>query len=254
MDFIGLDDKRQLIPELPSVALKFNGKYLEEQIEGYWTLNVSGRELIGYDIESDRRLSGHGSIRYGKTLPSRIISVQYRLESESAAHLQYKFNQLRKELYSDDVVPLTFEDEPDTVYFGEFEGAESVPDDRLTVVSRFTLFCPEPFKYSELRTTDGEVTVDTFYQTFPEKITVITETATNSIDISNGEQTIQLRGEINGNSVIELDVKSQTVTVNGNERNDYVDLHSDFENFEIKQGQTVTTTNGTLELQMREVK
>lgn len=253
MEFVELNSRRQQTLELPSVALQFNGKYIEEEIEGYRTLNVSGREMISYDIERDRRVSGNGSIRYGKTLPSRIISVQYRLEAESAAHLQYKFNVLRRFLHTEDVVPLNFYDEPGTTYFGEFESADEVPEDRITVVSRFTLFCPDPYKYGNLVTTDGEVAIDTFYQTFPERISVTTETSTNSIDISNGEQAIQLRGEISANSLIVIDVVNQTVRVNGEERRDYIDLHSDFENFEIKSGQMVTTTNGMLELRMREV-
>lgn len=254
MDFIQPTESRGSFPKLPSVALKFNGIYLEEKLEGYRTLNVSGREMLSYDIQSDRRMSGHGSIRYGKTLPSRVISVQYRLKAESAMHLQYKFNQLRRLLYSEGLVPISFLDEPETTYYGEFESAENVPEDRLTVVSRFGLFCPDPHKFGDVITTSGLVSIDTFYETYPVKIILTTASATNSIDITNGEQTIQLRGEINGGSRIVMDVVNQTVQVNGDSRRDLLDLHSDFENFEIKKGQMVTTNNGTIELQMREVK
>lgn len=253
MEFTGLNENRQPTLELPSVAMKFNGIYLEEHLDGYRTLNVSGREMMNYDIQSDRRTSGDGSIRYGKNRPSRIISVQYRLVSDTPEQMQRKYNELRRLLHTEGIVPIEFLDEPNTVYFGEFQSAEGVPDDRLTVVSRFTLFCPESDKYGQLITTNGAVTINTFYKTLPEKITVTTTSTTNSVDISNGTQTIQLRGELNSGSVIKVDIKEQMVYVNGNERLDLIDLHSDFENFELKNGQTVTTSNGAIEIEMREV-
>ncbi len=252
MKFIQPTEQKQPTQTLSSVAMIFNDRYLEE-IDGYQTLNVSGREMLSYDIQSDRR-SGDGSIRYGKTKPSRVITVQYKLEASTAEELQAKYNELRRYLHSDDLVPIRFLDEPDTVYFGEFEGAESIPPERLTVVSSFTIFCPDPEKYSKLTETNGEINIDTFYKTYPEKITVVTDSATNAIDITNGEQTIQLRGEMNAGSRIELFVKEQELLFNGRERRDFIDLHSDFENFEIKNGQTITTSNGSLKVEMREIK
>lgn len=239
--------------ELPSVAMKFNGYYIEEKIEDYLTLNVSGREMLSYDIQSERRSHGHGSIRYGKSLPSRIITVQYYLKADSSAKLQYRFNKLRKALYSTDVVPIEFADEPGATYYGEFESAETIPADRLSIISTFSIFCPDPFKYRNAIVTDGEVVTETFYPTIPHKILVSTSTTTNAIDISNGNQVIQLRGEVNAGTNIQIDVENQSVYANGVERLDLIDLHSDFENFTVENGQTVTTSNGTIELHVREV-
>jgi predicted phage tail component-like protein len=253
MEFVQPTEPSINNPTLPSVAMNFNGVYLEEALDGYSTLNVSGRELLGYDIQSERRSHGHGSIRYGKTLPSRTLTIQYRLKADSAEELQEKFDQLRRILYSTDIVPIQFRDEPGITYYGEFEGADSVPPDRLVVVSNFTLFCPEPFKWRNKVTTNGGVLIGTFYPTIPDKITVETDSATGSIDITNGEQTIQLRGQVNAGSIIEIDIANQDVKVNGTERLDLIDLHSDFENFTIENGQTVTSTNGMLKIEMREV-
>ena len=36
---------------LPSEALKINGKYIENQITGYRTLNVSGREALSPELD-----------------------------------------------------------------------------------------------------------------------------------------------------------------------------------------------------------
>ena len=253
MEYVGLTDKREYFPDLPSVAMNFNGRYIEEVVEGYRTLNVSGREMLGYDIQSERRSHGHGSIRYGKTLPSRVITVQYLLKAENPAQLQYRFDELRKALYSKDIVPITFADEPGVTYYGELESTETVPADRLSVISTFNIFCPDPFKYRNAIVTGGEVVIDTFYPTIPQKILVTTSTATNAIDISNGKQVIQLRGEVNAGTDIHIDIENQSVSANGVERLDLIDLHSDFENFTVENGQTVTTSNGTLKLHVREV-
>ena len=37
---------------LPSVAMLFNNILLEDEINGYQTLNVEGRETLGYDMET----------------------------------------------------------------------------------------------------------------------------------------------------------------------------------------------------------
>lgn len=253
MEFVQPTEPSSNNPALPSVAMNFNGRYIEEVVEGYRTLNVSGRETLGYDIQSERRSHGHGSIRYGKSLPSRIIAVQYLLKADNPEQLQYRFDELRKALYSKDVVPVIFVDEPGVTYYGELENAETVPADRLSVISTFNIFCPDPFKYRNAVVTDGEVITDTFYPTVPQQILVTTSTATNAIDISNGEQVIQLRGEVNAGTDIHIDIENQSVYANGVERLDLIDLHSDFENFTVENGQTVTTSNGTIELHVREV-
>lgn len=47
---------------------------------------------------------------------------------------------------------------------------ETVPDDTHHVISTFTIFCPRPYKFGDLVTTNGDVTIDTFYQPRPEQI------------------------------------------------------------------------------------
>lgn len=48
--FIDVDDAIESF--LPAEAMSYNGVYLENEIEGYRTLNVSGRELMSASIKS----------------------------------------------------------------------------------------------------------------------------------------------------------------------------------------------------------
>lgn len=253
MDFVQPTEPSVTMQSLPSVAMRFNGKYFENEIEGYRTLNVSGREMFSYDLMSERRSNGDGSHYYGKTRPSGVVSVTYKLESKTAIEMQEKYNELRKLLYSNEEVPIQFNDEPNITYYGTHDSSEEVPSDRLVVISGFTIFCPNPEKIKDTVTTDGEVTINTFYKTYPLLITIETATTTNTLSVTNGVETITLTGPFNAGSIIKIDVVNQIVLVNEIERVDVIDLESDFENFEIKEGQIVTANNGTLELEMREV-
>ena len=47
--FIDVDDIVETF--LPAEAMSYNGVYLENEIEGYRTLNVSGRELLSASIK-----------------------------------------------------------------------------------------------------------------------------------------------------------------------------------------------------------
>src|SRR5699024_3054354 len=102
--------------------------------------------------------------------------------------------------------------------------------------------------------TDGSVTIDTFYPTLPEQITLTIGSTTNKIEITNGGERITATGTFNAGSevVIEFDKEEVTMSVNGSEATYMIDLQSDLENFLLEQGQTVTSEQGTIELRVRE--
>src|SRR5699024_1727576 len=116
----------------------------------------------------------------------------------------------------------------------------------MTVVSTFTIHCDSPYKFSDLVTTDGSVTIDTFYPTLPEQIALTIDSTTNNIEITNGSERITATGTFNAGSevVIEFDKEEVKMTVNGNEATYMIDFQSDLENFILKQGQDVTCEQG----------
>src|SRR5699024_8003378 len=139
-------------------------------------------------------------------------------------------------------------------YFGRLSTFESVPDNSMTVVSTFTIYCDSPYKFSDIVTTDGSVTIDTFYPTLPEQITLTIGSTTNKIKITNGSERITATGTFNAGAKVVITFKKDEVTmsVNGSEATYMIDLQSDLENFLLKEGQAVTSKQGTIELKMRE--
>ena len=238
--------------QLPSVAINFNGKQLDTEIEAFQTLKVSGRETISVELETvDVR---NGSLILDERLPHRELLVTYLMASVSNTSFQNDFKALRKHLTSDSEVPITFKDEPNTVYFGRLADFETVDDDSNTVIGTFKIICSSPFKYSQAVTTTGAVTVDTFYPTQPDSITLTIGTTTNKIQIIHSVYTISATGTFNAGAkvVLKFNKDDMTMTVNGVDATYMIDLNSDFENFQLKNNNSVTSSQGTISLVARE--
>ena len=234
------------------MAMNFNGKYLETDIEGYRTLKVSGRETISQELISEN--THEGTITIDDRLPHRVITITYELVAEDNTSFQNKFKQMRKLLTSKGEVQVTFRDEPNTVYHGQLGTMEVPPDDSNSIVSTFQIYCDSPYKQSAVVATDGGVTIDTFYDTLPERIVLnITET-TNNIEVTNGSERITATGTFNAGSevVIKFEKEEVSMTVNGVGATYMIDLQSDLENFKLRQGQTVSSPHGDITLEMRE--
>lgn len=239
---------------LPSVAMTFNGLVFEEELPGYQTLNVFGREMLSNELQFVESESSNGAIYYGQRRPPRLLVVEYKLVSDTPQEMQEKFNDLRKLLYTKgEEVEVSFRDEPGYFYRGVHSASEEIDATKIQVVSRFTIFCSNPDKKSAPVTTSGEVTIETFYPTKPDLIRVVLSTAVNNLKITNGRQTISLTGAFNAGSNITVDVEEQDLLLNGVSRPDLIDLESDFENFLVRNGDVVTTTSGSLTLQLKEV-
>lgn len=159
---------------LPSEALMINGQYIEDQISGYRTLSVQGREALSPDVESYETGIRDGSRLKSKRYPERIIIVQYQLIADSNEAFREAYNQLGRIL---DVTEaqLIFNDEQDKFYIGTPCIIGAVPPGKNAVVGTFEILCTDPFKYSvvEYEATpdmeDGSVMIDYqgTYKSFP---------------------------------------------------------------------------------------
>ena len=238
--------------QLPSVAINFNGKQLDTELESFQTLKVSGRETISVELETvDTK---NGSLILDERLPHRELIITYLMSSKSNTAFQNDFKALRKLLTSNGEVPITFKDEPNTVYFGRLADMETVDDDSNSVIGTFKIICSSPFKYSNAVTTTGAVTIDTFYPTQPDSITLTISATTNKIQIKHNRYTISATGTFNTGAkiVLKYNKEDMTMTVNGVDATYMIDLNSDFENFQLKKGQSVTSTQGNISLIARE--
>jgi predicted phage tail component-like protein len=134
---------------LPSEALKINGVYIEDQISGYRTLSVSGREALSAEVETFSTGIRDGSKAKSKRFPERIITVKYQLLAESSEAFRKAYNKLGGILNVEDA-ELIFNDEQDKFFIGTPCTIEAVEPGRNSVVGEFEILCADPFKYSVL--------------------------------------------------------------------------------------------------------
>ena len=238
--------------QLPLMAMNFNGNYIEKEIPSYQTFKVTGREVISNELILED--VHEGTITLDNRLPQRELEVTYVLKRTTSEQLQADYKALRKLLTTNEQVPITFSDDPDTVYFGRLSAMDTVPDDSNTIVSTFVIHCDTPYKFSDLVTTNGSVEIDTFYPTLPEQIILTIDSTTNNIEITNGSERITATGTFNAGAKVVITFRKEevTMTVNNKESTYMIDLQSDLENFLLKRGQTVTSEQGTIILKTRE--
>lgn len=132
---------------LPSEAMMINGQYIENLINGYRTLNVSGREALSPDVGEIEVGIRDGSALEKKRYPSRIIVVTYQLIADSNEAFRDAYNQLAKILDVKDA-ELIFNDERDKFFTGTPCIIDAVTPGLNSVVGKFEILCTDPFKYS----------------------------------------------------------------------------------------------------------
>lgn len=133
--------------DLPSEALKLNGEYIENQIEGYRTLYVAGREILSQELTTYETGVRDGSNLSYRRYPSRIITVGYQLIAEDNDAFREAYNKLNALLDVEDA-EMIFADEPDKFFRGTPSGAGDVDPGKNAVVSEIEFICVDPFKYS----------------------------------------------------------------------------------------------------------
>jgi len=237
---------------LPISAMNYDGIWLEEAIEGYRTLTVSGREMIAPEIQSES--VNVGSIISSQSLPSRTLKITYQIKNDDPEMILVNFRWLMEYLYREQDVPIYFNDELDVLYYGRFSGSDEVPGDRYTITASFDIYCADPRKYStKVFEINDEIAGRFPYKTLPIKI-VVKIAKNDSLTISNGKETIKItsRKLTTGDKVV-INFSEGKIFINDINRTNWLDLSSDFENFVLRQGQIINCSNGQLSIQYREV-
>lgn len=236
---------------LPSSAMMYDGEYLEKKIEGYRTLAVTGREMLSLAIETQE--TQVGSIKLNQKLPARTIKVTYQLIGKNALDVQKKYRQLMRVLYKSSAVEIRFKDELDYHYYGQYMTTDEVRGDTNNIIASFEILCTDPKKYSVLLKTSGLITTYLPYQTTPEKI-LVTIAKFGPLMITNGIHTIKITSyNLTAGDRVVVDFLNGKIFVNDLDQTFLLDLESDFENFCIQEGQTLTCSNGSMSISYREV-
>ncbi len=132
---------------LPSEALMINGDFIENQIAGYRTLTVQGREALSPDVVGYTTGVRDGSRIKSKRFPERIITITYQLIAESNEAFREAYNKLAAILNVKDA-ELIFNDEQDKFFVGTPCVIDTVNPGTNSVIGKFEILCADPFKYS----------------------------------------------------------------------------------------------------------
>lgn len=132
---------------IPAEALKINGSYIEDEIDGYRTLSVTGREALSQELTTYTTGARDGEIMQRRRLPSRTITVQFQLIAASDTAYRTAFNKLAKILNVENA-QLVFADEPDKYFVGTPSEISEIEPGKNAIVGEFSLYCPDPLKYS----------------------------------------------------------------------------------------------------------
>lgn len=147
---------------LPTEAMSYNGVYLENEIDGYRTLSVTGRELMESEV-TDQEIDGmDGSYYKYKTTPARTITVRYQLLARGSREFRDAFNKMNK-LLSGEQVKVIFNDESDKYFIGTKTSNTQVDGGSNNVIGEIEIYCSDPRKYSttekEFVATDGVLNI-----------------------------------------------------------------------------------------------
>lgn len=151
-------------------AVMLNGKYLELTIDGYSTLGTSGRRSLGRQLDTYSVGTADGETVKNSTFPSRKITVNYVIQTDTEEELTEAINQLANILNQDEC-DFVFRDESDK-FFSGYGLLDSEPKKyRHAVKGTWSLYCAYPFKRSnklvELSSKDPTVaSVDAHSATF----------------------------------------------------------------------------------------
>ena len=147
---------------LPSEAMNFNGKFLENEINGYRTLTVSGRELIGSEYKVKDVEGLDGTIWKEKYLKPRTITVKYQINASSNKEFRDAYNKMNL-LLSGEQVKIYFNDENDKYFIGTKTSNTQVDGGSNNVIGEIEIYCSDPRKYSttekEFTATDGVLNI-----------------------------------------------------------------------------------------------
>lgn len=250
------------LQSLASIQVIINDINLDTDLCGYRTLNVSGRSVVGRNIEtfqySSRKAQGsksnranfnnHGSnVFFGSDLQEVIIEVEFLLEGRSNKEFRQRLSQLTNILHQEQA-QWVFTDDPMFYYVGTISEMADFKEDINTIKSTFKIVCVDSFKTSviahDLKGSGTRIQMPDIDEIVSiEDIKLKLKANTNKLIIKNQNQNLKM--------IIDHDFKiedvltfspDEDVRINGLNAMTRLDILSDKEDFNIQGLEEVTLT------------
>lgn len=150
------------LQSLASIQVIINDYNLDTELCGYRTLNVSGRSVVGRNIEtfkySSRKAQGSTSNRanfnnqgsnvfFGSDLQEVIIEVEFLIEGRNNKEFRQRLSRLSHILHREQAQWI-FTDDPMYYYVGTLSEMTDFKEEMNTIKSTFKITCVDAFKTS----------------------------------------------------------------------------------------------------------
>ena len=225
---------------LPTVAMSFNGDFIEHLVPGYRTLTVAGREMLGIELTTENRF--RGSHITSERIPARELVITYQMSANTSEELLFRFKQLEKILKTGKDVPIFFNDERNWTYYGRLSSVEEVPVTTNSVVSSFTILCGDPRRFGPTKQISSGLFKGTGDYTILNMEFDID--FNRGFVISNGSQSIRgINVSDENKHHVRIDFTTFNVYLEGEEHARVLLIDSDFENFKLEDDMVISTTN-----------
>ena len=235
----------------PSDNLIINGQPLNSLIDGYRHLTVTGRGLLGQNVSTTKVPGRRGVWVDDFSDQERTLEIKYQLTAETSAQMRDKFAKLNKILRThaqSGFLEISFRDEPDFIYYGYFNGADSFEEISLSIVSKFSLIVPDGYKKKRPQSSTGPISLVDAWEVLPDSITVTPTKVTNQLQIVNGSKVLSFAGTYTPGKdiVISFDPDEIKITFGGRNILSELERFSPLENFTVRNGDTITAVNATV--------
>jgi predicted phage tail component-like protein len=212
-------NEKSIVSSTSSESFTINGKYLEDQVDGFRVLYTIGREFISASVSETETERVNGARYLRKRYSPRDIIVGYQLLADSPKAMRLAYNRLASALDAEEAV-FIFNDEDDKFYVGTVTDKDGVQPGRLNVTSEFTIHCSDPFKYSNNEYSFGGSSADSYsvsydgtYISYP-VITITVASATGWIGLANSNGAyIQVGSSYNDKSANAKFAKGDVITI-----------------------------------------
>lgn len=258
------DTNQSAFPLQNKTQIIINSINLDEQIKGYRTLAVYGRELMSKNITTTefRKLKSGKTMRtyvnkggsannsydnrfLGSYLASRTLRVDYDIKAKNSREFIEIYELLNYHL-DQEQAPIIFTDDSKFYWVGTLANAEIPEINNLSIKSSFEIECSNPFKTkvdAEVWEFDtrSKLKKVTMYPVQLEKMKIKVKTATNKLIIKNltNAQSIILDAPLKVGDTFEIDFKTANINKNLMQ---YLNLTSDLEEFEILYNDEIMTS------------
>ena len=255
-----IDTNEANLKSFASIQTIINGFNLDTELDGYRTLNVSGRSVFGRDIEtlkfSARRNAGSKSTKsnsnkagnnkfFSSDIQSVVIEVEFLLEAPT--------NELFRELLSKFITILhqeeakwTWTDDPNFYYTGTISEIGDFKEDKNSVISTFKILCVDPMKTSietyVLKGNGKEIEMPDFKEEIDileMKFVLNSDSNKFTFENMNGNGKTIFSYLFKSNNRINILLEEQKCLLNGRNLMPAMDLMSDFEDFFVNPKDTI---------------